>query len=103
MTDTTAAPDAGKEALKKLKEARKERIARTTGRMKEQRQAVKAIKAQLTDSDLTVPEIAQATGMPASDVMWHVATMKKYGEVLEGDKAGDYYRYRLVESGQTEE
>jgi hypothetical protein len=24
-----------------------------------------------------------------------VATMKKYGEILEGPKAGGYYRYRL--------
>jgi hypothetical protein len=24
-----------------------------------------------------------------------VATLKKYGEILEGPKAGSYYRYRL--------
>ena len=65
--------------------------------MKEQRRAVKAIKACLTGAELTVPEIAAATGLPASEVLWYVATLKKYGEILEGPKDGSYYRYRLGE------
>jgi hypothetical protein len=93
MTDASVAND--KEALKKLKAARKEQIAAITSRMKEQRQAVKAIKAQLSGAELTVPEIALATGLPASEVLWYVATLKKYGEILEGPKAGGYFRYRL--------
>jgi DNA-binding IclR family transcriptional regulator len=44
---------------------------------------------------LTVPEIAAATGLPVSEVLWYVATLKKYGEILEGPKAGSYFRYRL--------
>lgn len=90
--------ESGKEALKKLKAARKEQIAAATGRMKEQRKVVKAIKKSLADRELTVPELAAATGLPVSEVLWHVATLKKYGEILEGPKAGGYYRYRL---GQT--
>ena len=62
MTDTVLASDSGKEALKKLKAARKEQIAAATARMKEQRQAVKAIKEHLQGAELTVPEIAAATG-----------------------------------------
>jgi predicted Rossmann fold nucleotide-binding protein DprA/Smf involved in DNA uptake len=93
MTDP--AVENHKEALKKLRAARKEQIAATTSRMKEQRQAVKAIKAQLTGAELTVPEIAQATGLPASEVLWYVASLKKYGEILEGPKAGSYFRYKL--------
>jgi hypothetical protein len=93
MTDASVAND--KEDLKKLKAARKEQIAAITSRMKEQRQAVKAIKAQLSGAELTVPEIALATGLPASEVLWYVATLKKYGEILEGPKAGGYFRYRL--------
>jgi len=84
-----------KEALKKLKVARKEQIAATTARMKEQRQAVKAIKEHLEGAELTVPEIAAATGLPVSEVFWYVASLKKYGEILEGPKDGSYYRYRL--------
>jgi len=95
MPDTPIETGSGKEALKKLKAARKEQIAAATGRMKEQRQAVKAIKERLTGAELTVPEIAAATGLPVSEVLWYVASLKKYGEILEGPKAGSYYRYRL--------
>jgi Fic family protein len=87
--------ESGQAALKKLKAARKEQIAATTARMKEQRQAVKTIKEHLEGAELTVPEIAAATGLPMSEVLWYVASLKKYGEILEGPKDGSYYRYRL--------
>jgi hypothetical protein len=87
--------ESGQTALKKLKVARKEQIAAATARMKEQRQAVKAIKKYLDGAELTVPEIAAGTGLPASEVLWYVASLKKYGEILEGPKDGSYYRYRL--------
>ncbi len=91
-----------KEALKALKAARKDRIAAATLRLKEQRQAVKAIKEHLAESELTVPEIAAATGLPASEVLWYVASLKKYGEILEGPKAGSYYRYKLGQAAAAE-
>jgi len=47
MHDPAIDQEAKKEALKKLKAARKEQIAAAAGRMKEQRQAVKAIKERL--------------------------------------------------------
>ena len=98
MSDTSAESEAKKEALKKLKAARKGQITAATAKMKEQRKAVKAIKEQLAEAELTVPEIAAATGLAASDVLWYVASLKKYGEILEGPKAGGYYRYRLNEA-----
>jgi Fic family protein len=94
MSDTSES-NSGQTALKKLKAARKKQIAAATSRMREQRRAVKAIKERLEGAELTVPEIALATGLPASQVLWYVATLKKYGEVLEGPKAGSYYRYKL--------
>ena len=102
MSDTSEASESHKEALKKLKAARKDQIAATTARMKEQRQAVKAIKQHLEGAELTVPEIAAATGLPASEVLWYVASLKKYGEILEGPKAGGYYRYRLAPAAAPE-
>ena len=95
MHDPAIDQGAKKEALKKLKAARKEQIAAATARMKEQRQAVKAIKARLEGAELTVPEMAAATGLPVSEVLWYVASLKKYGEILEGSKDGSYYHYRL--------
>jgi hypothetical protein len=87
--------EAGQTALKNLKAARKEQIAAATIRMKEQRKAIKAIKEHLNGAELTVPEIAAAAGLPVSEVLWYVATLKKYGEILEGPKDGGYYRYKL--------
>lgn len=98
MSNAAMESAAGKEALKKLKLSRKKQIAAATARMKEQRRAVKAIKARLAVAELTVPELAAATGLPVSEVLWYVATLKKYGEVLEGPKAGSYYRYRLAQA-----
>jgi predicted Rossmann fold nucleotide-binding protein DprA/Smf involved in DNA uptake len=95
MSNNAEENESRKEALKQLKAARKDQIAAVTARMKEQRQAVKAIKERLAGVELTVPEIATATGLPASEVLWYVATLKKYGEILEGPKASGYYRYRL--------
>jgi len=97
MSDISEEIELRKEALKKLKAARKDQIAATTARMKVQRQAVKAIKKSLEGVELTVPEIAAAAGLPPSEVLWYVATLKKYGEILEGPKDGGYYRYRLGE------
>ncbi|MCK9375301.1 MAG: hypothetical protein M0P73_04020 [Syntrophobacterales bacterium] len=102
MTDPALESQSEKEALKELKAARKDQITAATARMKEQRQAVKAIKAQMEGAELTVPEIAAATGLPASEVLWYVATLKKYGEILEGPKAGGYYRYKLVPPAEDE-
>ena len=102
MSDEPIEKTAEKEALKKLKAARKDRIAAATGRMKEQRQVLKAIKERLADLELTVPEIAAGTGLPVSEVLWYVATLKKYGEILEGPKAGGYYRYRLGQPAAAE-
>jgi hypothetical protein len=95
MADVQMEAGSEKEALKRLKAARKEQIAAAAARMKEQRRAVTAIKASLAEAELTVPEIAAAVGLPVTEALWYVATLKKYGEVLEGAKAGGYYRYRL--------
>ncbi len=96
MSDA-ALESTAKEALKRLKLSRKEQIAAATARMKTQRLALKAIRGCLAAGELTVPEIAAATGLPVSEVLWYVATLKKYGEILEGPKAGSYFRYRLLQ------
>jgi hypothetical protein len=95
MSDAPMETESRKAALKKLIAARRPQMIAATARMKEQRRALKAIKEHLAGAELTVPEIAAATGLPVSEVLWYVATLKKYGEILEGPKAGSYFRYRL--------
>ena len=91
-----------KAAMKKLRQDRKQTVKAAAAKLKEQNKAVKAVKEQIKDDARTVPDIAGATGIPSSDVMWYIATMKKYGDVVETDQDGSYFRYRLAESGAEE-
>jgi len=87
-----------KEAMKKLRAARKQTIKAAAARMKKQRKAIKAIRGQLADQGGTVPEIGEATGIPSSEVLWYLAGLKNYGQILEGEKDGSYFRYEWVGS-----
>lgn len=96
MTEKSPEKDARKEAMKELRKARKDKIAAATAKMKEQKKAIKAIKEALGAEGATVPTVAEQTGMGSAEVFWYLATMKKYGEVLEGEKDGGYFRYQVV-------
>ncbi len=68
-----------------------------------QRQLVqerKAVRAALA-APATVPEIAQAAGLPTRTVLWHMTAMRKYGQAREVDQDGDYPRYALVDESET--
>ena len=84
-----------KQALKALREARKASIEQARNAIKTQNKDIKSIRAAMQDGGKTVPEIAAATGMPTAQVLMYVATLKKYGEVAEGAKDGDYFKYEL--------
>jgi hypothetical protein len=44
----------------------------------------------------TVPDLAGKTGLPADQVLWQLAGMRKYGQVQEAGMSGDYVKYELV-------
>ncbi len=96
MTQESPEKEARKEAMKTLRKARKQKIAAASGKMKEQTKVIKSIKEALGADGATVPAIAEKTGMPSVEVLWYLATMKKYGEIVEGDKDGAYFRYKLT-------
>jgi Fic family protein len=102
MTDSEFEKNRRKQAIQKLREERKEKIASAAARMKEQKRAIKAIKETLKKGGLTVPQISEKTGMAPSDILWTITALRKYGEVAEAEKDGSYFRYRLVE-GTAEE
>jgi hypothetical protein len=57
----------------------------------------KKIVAEMADTARTVPQLAAATDMSTDRVLWHVAAMRKDGELAEApDKDGDYFTYALV-------
>lgn len=85
-----------KEALKALRQQRKATIDRARKLIKDQNRQIAAIKSQLKKESRTIPEIAAALSMSASEVLIFVAALRKYGEVVEGAKDGDYFRYQLA-------
>ena len=85
-----------KKALKELREERRVWVARAKQSIQTQNEILRKIKTQMTEGSKTIPEIAQATGMPAAQVLLYVAGLKKYGLVVEADKDGDYFKYALV-------
>jgi len=97
MSEANEGKTEKKEAMKKLRESRKDIIKATSARVKENRRAIKAIKEQLQDEAKTVPEVAAATGLASAEVLWFIATLKKYGEILEGEKDGGYFRYYVAD------
>jgi predicted transcriptional regulator len=56
-----------------------------------------AIKKALKDGSMTVPQLAQATGLDAADVLWSLTAMRKYGLATEDGVDGDYPKYGLPE------
>jgi AcrR family transcriptional regulator len=86
-----------REVMSALRKERQAQVKAATAMVKEQRQVLRAIREQLKDGPLTVPEIATAAGISTGTVFYYVASMKKYGAILESEKDGSYFRYRLAE------
>lgn len=97
MTDAREENRIQKEAMKKLRQARKGKIKAAKAKVQEQRQIIKAISEQLKNRPMTVPEIAAATGIEPANVLWFLAALKKYGEIIEGKKEGSYLQFKLAE------
>lgn len=85
------------EMLKQLREQHAETVKRTQALLKEQKRVQQEICKIIRENPKTVPEIAEATGMPAHEVLWYIASFKKYGIVVEDGMCADYPLYRRAE------
>ena len=47
----------------------------------------------LANGPKTVPELAAEIGADARLILWQVAALRKYNEVADGPKQGDYIAY----------
>lgn len=83
------------ETLKRLREERKETVARVQALLKEQQAKRKTIRKAMEEGPKTVPEVADLTGFASHDVMWYMMAMKKFGLIEELEMDGEYYRYQL--------
>jgi predicted transcriptional regulator len=71
-------------------------VQRTQDLIKEQNALRKPIRQALKDGGAqTIPQLAERTGLPAHQVLWHVTAMRKHDLVVEAGKDGDYYQYQL--------
>jgi hypothetical protein len=95
-------PAAEKKALKALRERRRMSIQAATRRMRTQKKAIQAIKDQLKNDALTVPQIAVATGAGTAETLWYIAALKKYGQIVEAEKEGSYFKYALAKNQPAE-
>ena len=94
-----------KSGLKALREERRRTIERVRGRVAAVNDAMKKIKAELSEGPRTVPDLARATGLPTEETLWYIMALKKYGKVAEGAKARgeSYYPYELINDAAADE
>ncbi len=83
--------------LKQLRAQHSEQVKRAQELLKEQKKMQQELCAFFRERPRTVPEAAQATGIPADKVLWFVAAMKKYSIVVEAGMCGDYPLYAKAE------
>jgi len=86
--------------LKHLREEHKETVAQAQEKLKVQQALRRDICKWMREEPKTVPEVAEASGVPAHEVLWHITAMKKYGLVIETGMCGEYYLYQRVKDGK---
>jgi predicted transcriptional regulator len=85
------------EMLKRLREQHAESVSRTQALLKEQKRVQQEICKAIRETPKTVPQIAEEIGMPPNEVLWYVASFRKYGLVVETGMCSDYPLYQKVE------
>ncbi len=85
------------ELLKQLREEHAETFQQTQHLLKRQKFVQQEICRVIRENPKTVPEIAEAINMPANEVLWYVASFRKYGLLVEKDMCGDYPLYQKAE------
>ena len=85
-----------KATLKKLRDERGATVDAAVERNKLRQAARKRVRGALVVGPATVPSLAADTGLATKEVLWHVAAMRKYGDVVESGMDRDYCTYSLV-------
>jgi predicted Rossmann fold nucleotide-binding protein DprA/Smf involved in DNA uptake len=71
-------------------------------RNKQQTADRRKLKAALESGPKTVPQLAEATGLPTQRAFWLLMGMKKYGTVAEGQEQDGYFEYMLAAESKQE-
>ena len=94
MRDSKAKKQRG-QFFKRLREQHQDSVQRTQELIKAQNALRKPIRQAMKGGPRTIPELAEATGLSAGTVLWHVMAMKKRGQVVEAGLNDEYYQYQL--------
>jgi predicted Rossmann fold nucleotide-binding protein DprA/Smf involved in DNA uptake len=86
--------------LKRLRDEHHETVAQIQAQLKEQKNIRRQIGEAMGDAPKTVPEIAEASGLPAEQVLWHIIALKKYDLVIETGQSDEYYLYQQVKEAK---
>jgi hypothetical protein len=87
------ASEATKEKLKQAKSKRGPVPQHILDAMKESNRIQKAILEALGSEVKSIPELAEATGIPTKDIFWHVNALRKYNKIHDVKKQGDFFTY----------
>jgi hypothetical protein len=91
-----------KELLKRLRSERSDFVKQSREAQKVRRADRRKVRKALEAGATTVPAVAAAADLPAETVLWHIASLRKYGAVVETEPEGSYPAYRLSgEGGQS--
>jgi hypothetical protein len=85
------------EILKQLRTQHADSVKRAQALLKEQKHMQDLLCTLFRERPRTVPEVAEATGIPADKVLWFLSAMRKYGIVVEAGMCGDYPLYKKAE------
>jgi len=66
-----------------------------TNILREELERGRIISELREEGPLTVPELAERTGLPKRRIMWHLVCMMKEGRVSIWGKKGDYYAFSV--------
>ncbi len=81
------------EMLAALRKQHSDQVKQAQALLKEQQAVRKTLRGAMKAGPRTVPQLAEATGLPAHEVLWQVTAMKKYGLVIEEGLNEDYEYY----------
>jgi predicted house-cleaning NTP pyrophosphatase (Maf/HAM1 superfamily) len=95
MKPTNIEKEARKAAMRDIRAQRKKFITAASVIMKTQKKEINTITEFLKDQAGTIPEIANAIHMPSDKTLWYMATLKKYGQIVEVEKQGAFFKYAL--------
>jgi len=71
------------EMLVNLRKQNAKRVNDAQAMLKVQQAVRKQLNRALKAGPQTVPQLAEAVDLPAHEVLWHIAAMKKYAQVVE--------------------